>query len=136
MQKLNNKNIIIKFYYCSKCGYLDASLNKKHNIKHYLDTNYNGYMIHYHKINNDVYVVPIFSNQSILTDDGLYDLTYDDNLGWLYLGKPNDFYLMAINNMDIKIPTRQMIKEDYNYNEINVLYTMYIQWYKKYNNLL
>lgn len=135
MQKINNKNIIIKIYYCSKCGYLDILLDKKHNKKHYLDTDYNGYIVHYYKPNNTIYVVPIFSNQSVSTNNGLYDLTYDDDLGWLYLGKPKDFYLMAINNMDIKIPTRTMIKEDYNYNEINILYTKYIEWYKQYYKL-
>ena len=131
MLKINNSNIIIKFYYCTKCGYLESSINKKHIIKHSFDTKFNGYMVHYNKINNMIYVVPIFSNQSVTTDNDLYDLSYNDDLGWLYLGKPQEFYFMASNKMDIKLPIRCMTKEDYNYNEINILYTKYIEWYKK-----
>lgn len=126
------ENTIIKFYYCISCGG-EFSKRLGHAKRHFKNDEFHGYSVHYEKALNKVYVTPIYSSASVATDDGMFDLSYTDDLGWLYVGTPAEFNDIASRRADIKVPSRTMSTNDYNFQEMCILYDYFQKWYHKKN---
>ena len=105
-------DLIIKFYYCDKCGLYEE---KNHPINHFGDEEYNGYQVFYNKNHDNIYIHDTYSSfNSVLTDD-----TFDD---WIYEGSKDELCHLIKNNLDLEMNTRIIDEEDYNYKQIKILY--------------
>ena len=107
-------NLIIKFYYCKICGVYD---NKQHLFNHDNDDEYFGYQVFYEDETNKIYIQDTYASyNSVITND---DCDVND---WLYEGDKHNLNYLINNNLDLEINDRYLDYDDYNYQQIRILY--------------
>ena len=121
---------ILKFYYKYDKTFKTYIFSESHMTHEWCEENL-GYMVCFNSELNLVGVAHTFSTVgSVLTIDGLDELSYDSKKYWLFLGTPYELYEIAKKELNIIDNNINLNVGDFDYKVFTYLYDRYIIWYE------